>query len=74
MTNKNFVQWDAVHYFKIKNHGYIVADEERGDFIFAFFPLFPLIWKLTNLPPIGILFLNYMFFFNINYYSFKAFL
>lgn len=62
MTNKNFVQWDAVHYFKIKNHGYIVADEERGDFIFAFFPLFPLIWKLTNLPPIGILFLNYMFF------------
>lgn len=61
LTNENFIQWDAIHYYQIKNHGYNI-EKARGDYIFAFFPLFPFIWKITNLPPIGILFLNYLFF------------
>ena len=60
MTNKNFVQWDAVHYFKIKNHGYIVADEERR-FYFAF-SFIPFNLKLTNLPPLVFYFLITCFF------------
>ncbi len=61
LTNNNYIQWDGKHYFKIKNDGYNI-DNSGGDYIFAFFPLFPLIWKITNLPPIGILFLNYILF------------
>ncbi|MBE9466780.1 MAG: hypothetical protein IMY72_00500 [Bacteroidetes bacterium] len=49
------------HYSRIKNYGYN-TEKSGGDYIFAFFPFFPLIWKITNLPPIGILFLNYIFF------------
>ena len=60
LTNTNYIQWDAAHYFLIKKHGYGVK-EAGGDYIFAFFPLFPTIWRITHLPPIGILFLNYLF-------------
>ncbi len=60
LTNNNYIQWDGEHYFRIKKHGYNV--ENGGDYIFAFFPLFPLIWKISHLPPVGILFLNYIFF------------
>lgn len=60
LTNENYIQWDGVHYLFIKNNGYNV-EKAGGDYIFAFFPLFPFVWKLTCLPPIGILFLNYIF-------------
>lgn len=61
LTNKNYVQWDAKHYHRIKSHGYDI-EQAGGDYVFAFFPLFPLIWSISSLPPIGILFLNYLFF------------
>lgn len=61
LTNDNYIQWDAVHYFKIKNEGY-KAEGVGSDYIFAFFPMFPLIMKIVSLPPIGIFFLNYLFF------------
>lgn len=61
LTNDNYIQWDAKHYYQIKNNGYDL-EKSGGDYVFAFFPLFPLIWKLSSLPPIGILFLNYLFF------------
>jgi hypothetical protein len=61
LSNNNVVQWDAVHYERISQEGY---DQQKagGDYIFAFFPLFPLVWKLSMLPPIGIMVLNYLFF------------
>jgi hypothetical protein len=61
LTNDKYIQWDGEHYFSIKNYGYN-TEKVGGDYIFAFFPLFPFIWKISNLPPIGILFLNYIFF------------
>lgn len=60
-NNENTVQWDAKHYQLIKNYGYNI-EKAGSDFIFAFFPLFPFVWKLTNLPPIGILFFNFILF------------
>lgn len=50
-TSKHFLNFDANHYFAIKNEGY-------SGFLAAFFPLFPLIWKLTYLNAQGILLLN----------------
>ena len=60
-TSSNYIQWDGVHYQFIKVHGYDV-ERTGSDYIFAFFPLFPYLWRLTHLPPLGILFLNYLFF------------
>lgn len=59
LTNENFVNWDARHYRLISKHGYDVS-KAGGDYIFAFFPLFPLVWRTTHLPPVGILLLNYL--------------
>ncbi len=61
VTNENYIQWDAVHYKYIRDKGYDVTDPSH-DYIFAFFPLFPLIWKISCLPSLGIFFLNYVFF------------
>lgn len=61
VDNENYVRWDAVHYKLIKDNWYSV-ELAGGEYIYAFFPLFPLIWKFSFLPPLGILFLNYSFF------------
>lgn len=61
LTNHNYIRWDALHYHLIKESGYNIK-KAGGDYIFAFFPLFPAIWRISSLPPIGILFLNYIFF------------
>lgn len=61
LSDDNYVQWDGDHYEQIKNHGYDTVSS-NGEYIYAFFPLFPLIWKISGLPSIGILFLNYLFF------------
>ena len=61
LTHDNYIQWDGKHYFRIKNSGYNI-EKAGGDYIFAFFPLFPLILKVINLPTIGILFVNYLFY------------
>jgi hypothetical protein len=43
--------FDALHYLTIKNEGYYGIEV-------AFFPLFPLIWKVLSLSPLGISILN----------------
>ncbi|MBN1768075.1 MAG: hypothetical protein JXR50_08040 [Prolixibacteraceae bacterium] len=58
LTDENMLHWDAVHYNIISKEGYN-ADVV---FLFAFFPLFPLLWKLTMLSPLGISILNYILF------------
>ena len=45
------LNWDAEHYHWIKNNGY-------EGFRIAFFPFFPLIWKVSNLSVYGITMLN----------------
>lgn len=61
VDNNKMIRWDAVHYQLIKNYGYDL-EKSGGDYIFAFFPLFPTIWKISYLSPIGVLFLNYLLF------------
>lgn len=50
-TESNLLNWDAEHYAFIAQSGY---DQLRT----AFFPLFPIIWNLTNLSALGITILN----------------
>jgi hypothetical protein len=52
----NLLNWDAAHYYQIAMHGY--NEEYRT----AFFPLFPLLWKVLNLFPLGISILNGLIF------------
>jgi hypothetical protein len=58
ITNENLIQWDAVHYYEICKNGY---NNDRN-YLYAFFPLFPLLWKITTLPATGIIALNYLMF------------
>jgi hypothetical protein len=51
--------WDAALYRQIRDHGYQIK-AAGGDFIFAFFPLFPAIWKITGLSAPAISLLNYL--------------
>lgn len=48
---QNFLNWDGEHYYWIKKYGY-------KDFRVAFFPLFPLIWKILHLSIYGIILFN----------------
>lgn len=59
--NSNMINFDAEFYKFIMDHGYNLTIAGK-DFVFAFPPMFPYIWKITLLPPIGIPFLNFFFF------------
>ena len=55
--------WDIEHYFWIKENGY-------NGFRVVFFPLFPLIWKVTNFSLLGIsIFNGSMFLIGVSYFS-----
>ena len=62
ITNENMVQWDGEHYKEIRDNGYKKKAEVGLDYIFAFFPLFPFIWKISMVSPIGVIFLNFFLF------------
>ena len=47
LTNKNYIQWDAIHYKSISENGYNVSIA-GGNYIFAFFPLFPKLWEISE--------------------------
>lgn len=55
LNSEYLLRWDARHYFDIKEIGY-------NDYRVAFFPLFPLFWKLSNLNNIGISIFNGLLF------------
>lgn len=61
LTAENFLQWDGKHYAFIKDNGYNIS-KSGGNHTFAFFPLFPLLWKISRLPDQGIIFLNFILF------------
>lgn len=52
ISNSTFLNWDAAHYYVVKNNGYDLVNT-------AFFPLFPFFWKLLHLTPIGIGIVNF---------------
>ncbi len=60
-SNNDFVQWDSKHYFNISQNGYNI-DAAGGDYIFAFFPLFPALINILHLSPLATLFFNYILF------------
>ena len=60
-SQNHFLNWDAEHYNSIRKDGY------QG-FLVAFFPLFPLIWKITHLNVFGIVILNTFLYFISIYY------
>ena len=53
---KNLASWDAGHYLHIRNNYY------KGDWYYAFFPLFPLAWKASGISIIYIGLVNYLLF------------
>ncbi len=62
-SQDHFLNWDAEHYNSIRKEGY------QG-FLVAFFPLFPAIWKITNLSVYGIVILNTVLYLISVYYLF----
>ena len=61
ITPENFLYWDAEHYDFIRKYGY-------QDFRVAFFPLFPLFWKLLPIDGIGISLVNALIFLTSFYF------
>src|ERR1700741_904497 len=60
-NDTSFLNWDAAHYYMVKEHGYDPVNT-------AFFPLFPFFWKFVNVSPIGIGVINFvLFLFAISY-------
>jgi hypothetical protein len=51
--------WDANLYRQIKDNGYNIKSA-GGDYIFAFFPLFPFLWRISGLSAISISLFNYL--------------
>lgn len=62
LTNTTAIQWDASHYYEIKENGYRKLAADGHQYHFAFFPLFPTIWEMTGLSPVGIVFFNALLF------------
>lgn len=62
LTEGALLQYDALHYQTISKEGYFGVEV-------AFFPLFPLVWKLLHLSPLGISVFN-----GIVYFSAACFL
>lgn len=61
ISEDNLSHWDVIHYKSIRDHGYDLK-QGSGEWAYAFFPLFPWIWKATGLSAFGIGILNYLLF------------
>ncbi len=61
-NNENFLQWDASIYYNISKRMYKAEEAHYGKVRAAFFPMFPLVWKITHLSPRLISLLNYLIF------------
>lgn len=57
-SDSGMLAMDAAHYDEIRQHLYILDKSWKG--VFAFYPLFPLVWRLLQLSPIGIAVFNWM--------------
>lgn len=64
-ASNHFLNWDATHYYSIKNGDYT-------DFRLAFFPLFPMLWKILHLGIYGVVLLNSIIYFLAFYFLIKS--
>ena len=62
VTNQNLLSWDAPIYKCISERMYRAEEECYGNVRAAFFPLFPLLWKVTGASAKGISIINYLIF------------
>lgn len=62
IKNENFTNWDAGIYKCINERMYTMEDSCYGNVRAAFFPLFPILWKITNSTPIVMAIINYFLF------------
>ena len=62
IKNENFQTWDAAIYKCISEKMYSTDNDCQGNVRAAFFPLFPVLWKITHVSPIGISIINYFLF------------
>ena len=58
-TDQSLMQWDAYWYKSIVDNGYSFIAGQQSNV--AFFPFFPVLWKLTSLSPLWISFVNLIF-------------
>jgi len=58
-ANYNLVQWDAKWFSNIVDYGYSLFPDEPSNI--AFFPLFPVVWRITQFSPVLISLLNLLF-------------
>jgi len=62
VENDVYLHWDAAIYNCIKEHNYSADESCFSKVRAAFFPLFPVLWKVTSASPIAISVLNYLLF------------
>jgi hypothetical protein len=62
VNEEKFERWDAAIYHCISIKMYEIRNDCYGKVSAAFFPLFPLLWKVTNSTFIGISIINYFLF------------
>jgi hypothetical protein len=60
LSNKNLVKWDSIWYSEIKMSGYHYIPDSTCNL--AFFPLFPLFWRLLHVSAIQMSLINYLLF------------
>jgi hypothetical protein len=61
ITNNKYIVQDGSHYYNIKEHLY-KGNDINNSLSLAFFPLFPLLWRLINCSPFIITLINYLLF------------
>ncbi|HSY75642.1 MAG TPA: hypothetical protein VK890_02230, partial [Bacteroidia bacterium] len=61
VTESNAYNWDAAHYLKIRDSLYNGIDPHYAD-RYAFYPFFPMIWKISGIRSHHISFVNYLLF------------
>ncbi len=64
LSEHNFINWDAGHYNSIRKTGY-------HGFLLAFFPFFPMLWKLFSLSIYGVVLMNVLIYFTAFYFLIK---
>lgn len=62
LTNESILSWDAPIYQCLSKDMYRLENGCYSNVRSAFFPLFPLLWKVTHSTPIGMALLNYFIF------------
>lgn len=66
LSEESLMQYDALHYLTIRNEGYHGLEV-------AFFPLFPMIWKISLLSSLGISIVNAVVYFVSTFFLFRHF-